>query len=1164
MLESPKNTFFYISEGRKLFGGYRITPKNCRATKTLPSSDPRASGPTICMFNHECAQRNGEVVGACMDGFLFGACCQIPATDELQSTLINDAQNVYYQQQQQQKLQIQQSYENYGQNSQQLQSQENQSNQNGYYQESSSTYDRPTSQQSEETSAMMSTTTSQENSSHKQESTELSQQVVETSQASGSLELENESNIQSNVAFENSNSISENSPPSIHVHKNSVKISSPSAPPHNDDFVMQVLSTLPPEHDNSLVTFTTEVPMKIASSLVDHSSESNSFEEEPTPVTQSSLKTEKPLKTVDNTPKPALEKPQKTTPAVNHKHNQNMFDIVTEFNHSDITHPGADADLLENDLQFSTGYGPQPAYVPHPDNKKTSQTSSTVGLLTASTTDKNAETDENYVLVHTITTDQANKAGNPTTSSSITTHVDSIESIILQLNNTHRGPTYNVVNNEQTPSYGYVTDSDGSDYDQTSAQTNSEQQTATIPAYLETVSTNINTSSQGSSTSSYGDNSAASSASLEDHTVPEKNYNDVSSGYATSEFNKMPVIGVAYPVDMAYDEVVDHQKVSTTKAPVTNNYEQSYPTTHRRPGPIATYIGVVTAQDYTSQPIVSSYNQVPNEVSVISQTTQVQGDYNTEKKPAADVYVIKTPNTTPLSYISSTSTPLELRPQYTVSSTAKPAQSTAKPKPTKRPTKITSSNKRPTTESNKKTTKPKLPNIESSYNQNKYTASSPSRVPTKKPISTSYVTGPSTPRPPSTLLYHDDAVPPLIVADDKLDSFVQSTAAQALGSSSYNQVPVYANAVSALHIQQQPLNTHKKPGFVKVQPTIRPPSPTVLITPKPTVNSDLSYSPTTPAGYGSTSYVYSPLVTRRPTVQSNIAPQYVKVPQVISNDFDDPGYYGVQNNQQQHYAPALSQSPSYETFAAPLDDKPAFPGYYGPTPTYPAFQLPEEKPSAPTEEETYTSPNDFVNFPPVRNPNLNMSAVSSAVTSDIELSTPAFVEDAVLKNKMNTLVHKIVESLQGNFDALSDLIDENNSTATTYQSDQISGANTVNRKTTKKPNRTTITTKKPVTRVSTKPPTKKTTTTKRPVTRRTTTTRKPATRRTTRKPITTTTAAAQEDEIVDEEDEEDTNPINNEVDQDPTLSNAAAGGRKIRKYHFLGRGMQNNSITKKR
>lgn len=53
---------------RKLFGGYRITPKFCKPSKILPKGDPRAEGPTICMFNHECTQRHGEVVGACMDG----------------------------------------------------------------------------------------------------------------------------------------------------------------------------------------------------------------------------------------------------------------------------------------------------------------------------------------------------------------------------------------------------------------------------------------------------------------------------------------------------------------------------------------------------------------------------------------------------------------------------------------------------------------------------------------------------------------------------------------------------------------------------------------------------------------------------------------------------------------------------------------------------------------------------------------------------------------------------------------------------------------------------------------------------------------------------------------------------------------------------------------
>ncbi|XP_071555517.1 uncharacterized protein Flz [Temnothorax nylanderi] len=63
------------NEGRKLFGGYTIVPKACRPS--LPSRI-KSSEPAICMFNYECTRRNGEVVGACMDGFLFGACCQLP------------------------------------------------------------------------------------------------------------------------------------------------------------------------------------------------------------------------------------------------------------------------------------------------------------------------------------------------------------------------------------------------------------------------------------------------------------------------------------------------------------------------------------------------------------------------------------------------------------------------------------------------------------------------------------------------------------------------------------------------------------------------------------------------------------------------------------------------------------------------------------------------------------------------------------------------------------------------------------------------------------------------------------------------------------------------------------------------------------------------------
>ncbi|XP_068621827.1 serine protease filzig isoform X2 [Battus philenor] len=65
-------------DARRLFGGYRITPTYCKASRAARYN----RGNTICMFNHECAQRDGEVVGACMDGFLFGACCQLKSDSQ--------------------------------------------------------------------------------------------------------------------------------------------------------------------------------------------------------------------------------------------------------------------------------------------------------------------------------------------------------------------------------------------------------------------------------------------------------------------------------------------------------------------------------------------------------------------------------------------------------------------------------------------------------------------------------------------------------------------------------------------------------------------------------------------------------------------------------------------------------------------------------------------------------------------------------------------------------------------------------------------------------------------------------------------------------------------------------------------------------------------------
>ncbi|XP_028177828.1 serine protease lint, partial [Ostrinia furnacalis] len=65
-------------DSRKLFGGYRITPSHCKASRAAKYN----RGNKICMFNHECVQRGGEVVGTCMDGFLFGACCQLKSDSQ--------------------------------------------------------------------------------------------------------------------------------------------------------------------------------------------------------------------------------------------------------------------------------------------------------------------------------------------------------------------------------------------------------------------------------------------------------------------------------------------------------------------------------------------------------------------------------------------------------------------------------------------------------------------------------------------------------------------------------------------------------------------------------------------------------------------------------------------------------------------------------------------------------------------------------------------------------------------------------------------------------------------------------------------------------------------------------------------------------------------------
>ncbi|XP_067630336.1 serine protease filzig isoform X2 [Eurosta solidaginis] len=1547
------------------------------------------------MFNHECAQRNGEVVGACMDGFLFGACCQIPDELDLESTLLNDAQSSYLQQHQQQTLQdeysgginqaVAQSYETYGENQQQ---QQQHSQENKYNTPASKPIPKPKPQRIQKPqqqqqkykpevpkpiygndveNALLADSYTQAsinklyqqlgdgistNSYYGQHDAIPSNQYQDSS-ASSSSQYGNRPAVGPTASYgesvDTTSSLADSSLPhssSVENEKDAplqqesqtrpVKVPfTTSSQTLNDDFVLGFLSTtLPPAEDSTPISVTpTGLPMRIVNGLTEPNSSSESVSFEEFPVTQSPMKVsasgskapstqstqsarpkpkprpqkprprpqaqaakptslQQPAKTqsVKQTqkqkqkPKPKPQQQQQTTNSQNHL----MLD-GGEFTHSDITHPGADTDLIEDDLQFSTGYGPQPVFMAAPVRQPSpisynpttsSSTSASIHQHAASETDKNAE--------------QASKKpttyGEPTTGTSFTTHVDSIESIILQLNGTtSHGPTYNIVSQQAPETASYSADVDNSDkkYESTTGMSSSSSYgdattnyydatgetkrpnnyyieaehsnapvTATVPAYYDSVITDHGVEShhaEGSLTQQQPSHSYVSkptaatelsgptaahtygddvSAVLDEHTMPANNYDDVSqsASHPTHEFNKMPAVGIAYPVDISNMEEDESslagnygqrpQYTPTSVNKITgeiangNNYEKVPIITGKPQRPVT-----INSQNNNGikLPSIIHYDAVPPEVSVSSHTTKVEDSesssaaYQTTKPDSLSTihYMEETTfaqhptaiKATTTAYLTTSTTPAPSHPQYntatTGTSTARPisgiiTSSGTRPRPKPRPKPSTAlpnnQNTRPSTAKRPTNTKPaqptntygstpvliKKPSAPQNQAQSpeKYNNKRPALQPTnnhadnspvddssyvKKPSQTQAVKRPinqhnkqsikqpvkqpaaiyqqnkpaaikrptqqqqpssnyngestthvlhaepvyqrpeqeptydaeesattsaehvfqitdtyedaavdinlsadsydhqdtkvtaenyaqdydkpdatynqdikapqptfdpeayypapkpslnynpelsnkstnrpiiirkpsvepvPTPaRPSTTVIYHDAEVPPLVMADHKLDALSQSAAQT---ETDHSQSSTYQGQVEPLEpvklqYAERPQYTyvHKKPGFVRV--TSKPITTTYGVnTAKPTlftlvtnsgwsqrpgsisaIYNDNAYPPTTPlplAGLGSTSYIYNPVVTRRPDIMLN-TPEYASLSGVTSNDFDDPGYYGVQNVQQNVY-PAFTQSVADAEYGIPSDDRPAFPGYYGPTPTYPPFPIPGEKLGAPVEEETYTSPNDFVNFPPVRNPNLNMSATSSAVTTDLELSTPAFVEDGVLKDKMNTLVHKIVESLQGNFDALADMIDDVNNTAAptpigTYQAGAAgagAGGAVTTRKPTRKPQRTSATakpttTKRPVTRLSTKQPTRRTpASSQRPVaSRRTTTTRQPATRNPTRRVTTTTTPQPlAEDELIDEEDEEDVNPAENEIGVAQDEGVPGAGGRKFK------------------
>lgn len=233
----------------------------------------------------------------------------------------------------------------------------------------------------------------------------------------------------------------------------------------------------------------------------------------------------------------------------------------------------------------------------------------------------------------------------------------------------------------------------------------------------------------------------------------------------------------------------------------------------------------------------------------------------------------------------------------------------------------------------------------------------------------------------------------------------------------------------------------------------------------------------TPSKYPSSSYVsYSPILTKRPG-QSEPSIYTPGVGPILSNDFDDPGYYGLTSTTTRPIIANIQQTVTSASIYAVVDDN--------------GIVV-----SSTPSDDLYTSPNDLINFPPVRNPNLNTTAqISGATIDDDDISTPQFIEDDLLNDKMGLLVNKIVESLKDNFHDLADIVENKTVTkrpapsATTIQLRPV----------------TTLPTKKPPQRApstTTTITTTTTTATKRPVTVTKPSTNRPN-RRTTKKPATT-------------------------------------------------------------
>ncbi|XP_053693559.1 serine protease filzig [Sabethes cyaneus] len=408
-------------ESRRLFGGYRIMPKFCNATRSLLKRDSERRGPTICMFNHECFQRQGEVVGACMDGFLFGTCCELPlstdaalVTDSLMEQFGTDITESTPQSPLNYAIASQ--YEKFGSQ----QSGSGSALESVAY-EPVKLEETPTKNNSDSEVKAPNSTPNRIPIFNKLHNNyigndELDEDIVQSNLNKHKYELED-------------SAVSIYSPSTSNIKSEEIEIATTVTPPpiivdsNNTNYIKV-------EIDNQHNVYSSEIP-----SSLNAYNDFNLFD------------------AINTGPGASIETSTDITSAGVQMIASQIYQENQLFDHSDITHPEAETILINENGTVDQSYADPNDFTNHEfmtdilTTEKPSKVTYPKPQFKPKPKPTQGTEPNNYVLVHTISTDSKDSE-NQTTKPTVSVHnIHSIESIILMLNETNLGPQYETDNN---------------------------------------------------------------------------------------------------------------------------------------------------------------------------------------------------------------------------------------------------------------------------------------------------------------------------------------------------------------------------------------------------------------------------------------------------------------------------------------------------------------------------------------------------------------------------------------------------------------------------------------------------------------------------------------------------------------------------------------------